>query len=192
MTKDCPVEILQYAWEFDIVLDLYKRVKPRTVLEIGSLYGGTIYHWLTKSEIDVTVMSVDLFVSLNELETSKLWQSWKKKGQLLKCIKGNSASSETIDSVKSELKDGVDWLFIDGDHSYQGVKSDYENYSPLLNENGYCIFHDIFGENDVAKYWTELKDKLGHDVPIIEICHSKYKLGIGIIQKYDKLNATNG
>lgn len=36
----------------------------------------------------------------------------------------------------------IDILFIDGDHSYEGVKLDFELYSKILNENGVIIIHD--------------------------------------------------
>jgi predicted O-methyltransferase YrrM len=42
------------------------------------------------------------------------------------------------------LKDNkVDFLFIDADHSYEGVKKDFEMYSPLVRKGGIIAFHDI-------------------------------------------------
>lgn len=42
--------------------------------------------------------------------------------------------------IKEDIK--VDILFIDGDHSYEGVKKDFELYSKILNPNGLIIIHD--------------------------------------------------
>lgn len=36
----------------------------------------------------------------------------------------------------------IDFLLIDGDHSYEGVKSDWELFSPHLQPFGVAIFHD--------------------------------------------------
>jgi predicted O-methyltransferase YrrM len=36
----------------------------------------------------------------------------------------------------------IDVLFIDGDHSYEGVKKDFELYSTLLSDKGIIIIHD--------------------------------------------------
>jgi len=42
--------------------------------------------------------------------------------------------------VRQDIK--IDVLFIDGDHSYEGVKSDFELYSTILSENGIIMIHD--------------------------------------------------
>ena len=36
----------------------------------------------------------------------------------------------------------IDLLFIDGDHSYEGVKKDFELYSQILSPNGVIMIHD--------------------------------------------------
>jgi hypothetical protein len=36
----------------------------------------------------------------------------------------------------------IDFLFIDGDHSYEGVKKDFELYSKLLTDKGIIVIHD--------------------------------------------------
>jgi len=51
----------------------------------------------------------------------------------------------------------IDVLFIDGDHSYEGVKTDYEKYEPLVKEGGLILIHDVthrhFGVKD---FWKEI------------------------------------
>lgn len=42
--------------------------------------------------------------------------------------------------VPQDIK--IDVLFIDGDHSYEGVKLDFDLYSTILSENGIIIIHD--------------------------------------------------
>ena len=42
--------------------------------------------------------------------------------------------------VKEDIK--IDYLHIDADHSYEGVKKDFDLYSKLLNKNGIISIHD--------------------------------------------------
>lgn len=72
-----------------------------------------------------------------------------------------------------------DVIFIDGDHSYTGVKMDFVKSLPLLNENGHLIFHDINSSlcPGVKRLWDEIK----HEKCIEFI--SGEKCGIGIWQR---------
>lgn len=42
--------------------------------------------------------------------------------------------------IRQDIK--IDYLHIDGDHSYEGVKTDFELYSTIMNENGIITIHD--------------------------------------------------
>jgi SAM-dependent methyltransferase len=41
----------------------------------------------------------------------------------------------------------LDFLFIDGDHSYEGVLRDFTDWTPLLKPGGYLAFHDVSFNN---------------------------------------------
>lgn len=50
--------------------------------------------------------------------------------------------------VPQDIK--IDFLFIDGDHTYEGVRKDFNLYSTILSENGIIVIHDTderFEEN---------------------------------------------
>ncbi len=70
-------------------------------------------------------------------------------------------STEVVDKVEAET-DSLDLVFIDGDHSYEGVKADWETYKHLLKPGSVVIFHD-WG-------WAEgVKQVIAEDVtPIVE------------------------
>ncbi len=38
----------------------------------------------------------------------------------------------------------IDFIFIDGDHSYEAVKKDFLDWSPIVNVGGYVAFHDTY------------------------------------------------
>ncbi|HKR21819.1 MAG TPA: class I SAM-dependent methyltransferase [Pyrinomonadaceae bacterium] len=48
----------------------------------------------------------------------------------------------------ADFKEPIDFLFIDGNHDYEAVLQDYEQWSPLLKTGGTIAFHDVvLGEN---------------------------------------------
>lgn len=54
-------------------------------------------------------------------------------------IKGFSNEPEVIGRV---AKTKFDLIYIDGDHSYEGARSDILNYAPLIRERGYLVMDD--------------------------------------------------
>jgi len=83
----------------------------------------------------------------------------------------------------------VDFIFIDDDHSYEGIKNDFEMYSPLVRKGGIIAFHDIIPDYytryrietspyvfEVHKFWNEVKEKYEH----LEIVKDKNQDGAGI------------
>jgi predicted O-methyltransferase YrrM len=55
----------------------------------------------------------------------------------------------------------IDFLMIDGDHRYEGVKSDFLLYSCLMKEGGLIAFHDILlhpqvSACEVEKLWKQI------------------------------------
>ena len=77
-------------------------------------------------------------------------------------LRADSHNPKTFKLVKTVLADKkVGFLFIDGDHTYEGVKRDFKMYSSLVKEGGIVAFHDIV-EHDprssckVNKFWQEI------------------------------------
>ena len=55
----------------------------------------------------------------------------------------------------------VDVLLIDGDHTYEGAKQDFDDYAPLVREGGLVILHDTIPNPSydwikVPELWEEL------------------------------------
>jgi len=75
-------------------------------------------------------------------------------------ILGDSLAPSTLNSLRDRLAGRmIDLLFIDGHHSYAGVKGDYETYAPMTR---YLVaIHDVLctthKEVDVNRFWVELQ-----------------------------------
>ena len=77
-----------------------------------------------------------------EALANKNIQKFNKNNYECKILRGNSSSTEIYNKVAKEFVNGIDLLFIDGDHRRQGVISDFEKYFPLVNIGGYIVFDD--------------------------------------------------
>ena len=55
-----------------------------------------------------------------------------------------------------ECPDQIALIFIDGDHSYDGVMHDIEHYLPRVVPGGLVAFHDYWREEGVAQAVNEL------------------------------------
>ncbi len=79
----------------------------------------------------------------------------------------------------------LDYLFIDGDHTYEGVKNDFELYSPLVKDGALIAFHDIVIHPPelnvgVHDFWNEINPRYEY-LEIVEDWNQKY-WGIGLLK----------
>ena len=98
---------------------------------------------------------------------SLLYHTFGKSFQRMHLIRGNS-HSEAVAARVRRITQSLDVLFIDGDHTYQGVKHDFLSYSPLIRRGGIVAFHDIAEHpekagGDVPRFWNELKASHRHE-----------------------------
>lgn len=110
--------------------------KDSVVLEIGRKYGGSTA--IIASALEKGCLySMDI---VDHPEAHSNTDAWKDKIHFITC-----------DSKHTEWNMEIDLLFIDGDHSYEGVKSDVAKFSPFVRDNGVMIFHDVLGKKKVLQ-----------------------------------------
>ncbi|MCI0709842.1 MAG: class I SAM-dependent methyltransferase [Chloroflexi bacterium] len=162
--------VAQKKVEISALLDLLKGRDIKTVCEVGTYRGGTIFLFSQVASPLAKLISIDLNMPRDR---QRAIQNLVNHQQELAIIRGNSHQIETLEQVNRILKaQPVDFLFIDGDHSYSGVKKDFELYSPLVRTGGLITFHDICPDfytrhavttnaysGDVPQFWDELKTK---------------------------------
>jgi len=132
----------------------------KRILEIGIFEGGTLMCW---KFLFPTAYACGIDIGGND--HSPLHELGNKYGFNL-MLNTDSHHPETFEKLRHEK---FDMLFIDGDHTYEGVKKDFEMYSSLVTENGMVVIHDIKDTQHhrdsncfVGKFWNEIKDK--HEV----------------------------
>jgi predicted O-methyltransferase YrrM len=141
---------------------------PKRSLEIGTNYGGTLFLLCTLSPSGAKIISLDLpsgpFGGGYPLRKIPLFRRFAKADQQLHLLRADSHSPETKERVLRIL-DGeqLDYLFLDADHTYSGVKNDFRTYSPLVRSGGIIAFHDIATHKqgsgcEVDRFWAEIKN----------------------------------
>ena len=176
------------AW---LLYGLVRSAKPEVVVEIGSARGksacylgmalkengsGRLYaidpHTRTNwNDAD----SVDTFDSINRnLDRLKL-------RDFVEIVRANS------EDAARDWSRPIDLIFIDGDHSYEGVKRDWQLFSPFVRQFGGVIFHDTLWDMNpdprfyradmgVPRFVEELR---GHGYPVITINRD---FGVSLVQ----------
>lgn len=177
---------LQVREELVQLLKLLAKLRPKLVCEIGTGGGGTLFLFSKVSSLDARIVSIDLpggsFGGVYPEWKIPLYNSFALGRQKIHLIHGSSHNSSTVFKLKTILgQRKIDFLFIDGDHTYEGVKRDFQMYSKLVRPNGIIAFHDIVPgppENvgGVPVFWKEVKQNFN----FVEITKSWRQGGFGI------------
>jgi cephalosporin hydroxylase len=156
----------QVRSEFEALLEVVAAATPDTVFEIGTGSGGTLFGFAALASRHALLITIDLpegkFGGGYHQAQAHVLRGFAREGQRIELLRANSHDPATIKHVRT-LVEGrpIDFLFIDGDHSYRGVRDDFELYAPLVRPGGLIALHDIVpGPEElvggVPRFWREL------------------------------------
>ncbi|MCS7123204.1 MAG: class I SAM-dependent methyltransferase [Candidatus Aenigmarchaeota archaeon] len=176
---------MQLKEEFVGLLKIFKRHKPRNIIEIGTANGGSLFCFCKLARENAKIISIDLPHGYLGGGYSKwkidLYRSFVKDNQQLFLIRGRSNDEKVLNIVSNILSNKkVDFIFIDGDHRYKAVKEDFYNYKKFAGKNSIIALHDILPNEllkiEVYKLWYEVK----RIYRCREIIYDKNQKGFGI------------
>lgn len=181
---------MQVREEVEQLAKLVASRRPRTVLEIGTARGGTLALWTRAASRDATIITIDLpgglFGGGYGVGRVALYKSLRLGRQEIVLLRRDSHDPQTLAIVKKVLRGRrVEFMFIDGDHSYEGVRMDYRMYSGLLAQGALLAFHDIVPGpshlvGGVPRFWKELKAALEPPCRVYEFVRDWGQGGFGI------------
>lgn len=177
----------QTEFELTSLIDLLKYRGVRRYLEIGAREGDTFHEIMMSLPKGSFGLAVDLPGALwgkittgNKLKTAI--HDLRERGYDAHYLFGDSKSLEVIERVREFAP--YDAVLIDGDHTYEGVKADWDNYSVMAD---LIAFHDIVGTGqyekqhrnpvEVPRLWAELKGVKKEFVSVGS------RMGIGVIER---------
>lgn len=155
----------QNEYELSELVSFMSKNSIRSFLEIG-IAKGDLQRYMKDLGLDVFGITPD------KLESHKGLTVWYGKSQ--------DRDIQILVEAAIAPNKQFDMIFVDGDHSYAAVQSDYWMYKPLCK---FMAFHDILGLRDcegVKRLWNEIKYKYQYTEIIAN--DKKYASGIGIIK----------
>lgn len=185
---------LGYGWWHYAII---RTLKPKRVLAIGSKYGfiPAVCALACRDNGFGMVDFVDAgFDEKDPYDEKRHWGGvgfWKTVNAnsyfgaygLEKFIKLHVMTTAAF--AKKFPKRNWGYVYVDGDHSYKGVKGDFRRFWPRLEKNGFMSFHDALSKEEtgadliygVSAFWKELhkQKQSGFIVP--------GQCGLGVIQK---------
>jgi cephalosporin hydroxylase len=184
------ITITSWQKKVEIVslLRFLEQSPPKRIAEIGTATGGTLFMLTQVAAPDATIVSVDLpGGKLGGASSSvrnryphwraRLYRGFGRDGQSVHIIQADSHDPSTVEKVRRRLPEGeLDFLLIDGDHSYEGVCRDFELYSTLAADGGLVAFHDIVPSHpgghgdpgDVPAFWSEVRNHRPVEAEFVE------------------------
>lgn len=166
-TGDIKLEPVKYRWTHGttdlhlgdglLVYSFIQFIRAKICVCIGS-GGGFIPRLMTQARMDLH--SQKIFEGNNQPEWGDIgttiiidaangvggFTDWTEENSFLRQHFSPQVILETSERafydyfVRQDIK--IDYLHIDGDHSYEGVKKDFELYSTIMSENGIITIHD--------------------------------------------------
>jgi cephalosporin hydroxylase len=159
-------KLIQIEKEITGFLSHIQEISPRIVCEIGTKTCGNSFL------LSQAIASVELFVGIDLfVENSSQFRAFARPNTKIEFFSGSSYSDEMVERVRKLLAGRkIDVLFVDGDHRYEGAKSDFLLYRQFVRDGGIIAFHDVMpvraalpGEpptlwaGDVPVLWEKVK-----------------------------------
>lgn len=146
------IESIMSAWtgHFDFAQWLVFELQPKTIVELGVDYG---YSSLTFASLNIGhVYGIDCFdgseTAYNRTDTETFVRHKISEMQL----KNITLIKSYFDEAAANWRTPIDILHIDGTHTYEAVKNDFETWSKFVPDNGIILMHDTvvphFGVKD--------------------------------------------
>jgi len=163
--------------------DLVANLEPKRIVELGTHKGTSLFSFCQAAmdySLGTEIVAVDTWKGDDQAgfydegifrEVLDLKNTFYLKVNV-------KLSRKLFDEAVFDFENSsIDLLHIDGLHTYEAVKHDFENWLPKVNDDGIVIFHDIEvgeGHFGVYKFWESLKEQYC----TIEFYHS---FGLGVL-----------
>lgn len=177
-------ELSAWIGHINFGYDLVANTKPKVIVELGTHWGVSFFSFcqaVKDRRLNSQLYAIDTWQGEEHagaygekvINTVKFIQAKYFKSLQIKLLR------KSFDEARNDFDDhSIDLLHIDGLHTYEAVKHDYEYWLPKMKKSGIIMFHDTAEKErgfGVYRLWEELSQKFGQGVELPH-CH-----GLGIL-----------
>jgi glycosyltransferase involved in cell wall biosynthesis len=157
-------------------------LKPEIIVDLGTDWGFSAFSFAIPrigKTYSIDNFTGDSFIGEQDSDVKYNYVMNKRRNLLLDknltIIKGD------FTEVSKSWNQKIDILHIDGDHLYESVKNDYDNWSKFVKDDGVILFHDTCVEkyNDNSKYGV----KRFFEELNLPKCNFTHTFGLGVVSK---------
>lgn len=174
------------AWlgHIPFAFDLVKNIKPKLLVELGTHYGSSYFAFcqaIKQNGLETISYAIDTWTGDKHsgFYGNKVYEEVvlrnKEYEQFSALIK------DTFDNASKQFSsNSIDLLHIDGLHTYEAVKHDFETWFPKVKSGGIILFHDITIRNKdfgVWKFWEEITSEFSENFAFL------HSAGLGVLRK---------
>jgi predicted O-methyltransferase YrrM len=123
----------------DFFIELLTKLKPKTILEIGWASGRSCVTALIAGNPE---KMISIEIDLDSVGARKYSKTIIENFPNLKIIEDDSKKVLKKSFFKKEFPNGLDFSFIDGDHTYNGAYDDIKLIYPYINKGGIIVIDD--------------------------------------------------
>jgi predicted O-methyltransferase YrrM len=145
------------AW---LLYGFCRSMKPLVAVEIGSARGKSACYigMALKHNGSGRLYAIDPHTSTNWNDNNSVdtYNIMRRNLEVLHLTDVVTVLREYSSAALRKVPKPIDVLFIDGDHSYEGVKADWDNFTPHMAPFGLIVFHDtIWGLKPDSKWYRQ-------------------------------------
>jgi cephalosporin hydroxylase len=181
-------QALQVPEEIGSLAEIVRREGCRSLLEIGSKFGGSLWPLATAMPAGSRVVAVDLpsgtkAYPASRVSLERVCLELRGRGYDVHLIWGDSTDPKVIEQVHALAP--FDACFIDANHTLPYVTKDWQTYGPMAR---IVAFHDIAWRRapewvgtriDVPELWETIKGQHRHQE--FKLCPTGKNNGIGVL-----------
>ncbi len=144
--------------------DLVRFIRPRRIVELGTYWGTSFFSFcqaVKDHDLPTECIAVDTWEGDDDTGpyNNDVYETVEKISEQFFTDVNIRLLKEYFNRARKYIDDeSINILHIDGLHTYEALKSDFETWLPKLSDNGVVLFHDIADSCGYGSmnYWKEI------------------------------------